>query len=238
MTADRAKGTPCTHVRAVNRPRGDRRECRPPPPTAVRDLHPPAGLRRAAPPGAWSPLSRVFVRTASTLSSEVASILAHRDRRLLQSLMRAVTRRAPLESKHSRSDAPSAGATAPSAPLIRFAEGAASHVSTSGEPGVRSLFPPPILLYAPTGRHTSGDISCGYLSALLCVNLSFPGRSHVDPGPAQRETPNPARPGREQRLGDPHVCRGATGVHVGPIRDEPGTRPTPDLPRRITGWPI
>ena len=37
----------------------------------------------------------------------------------------------------------------------------------------------------------------------------------MDPGPAQLGSPNPARPGREQRLGATRVCRGSTGIHVG-----------------------
>src|SRR5437773_1045983 len=52
--------------------------------------------------------------------------------------------------------------------------------------------------------------------AARCSRLGLRGRPDVDPGPAQRETPNPARPGREQRSGDPRVCRRTAGVHVGP----------------------
>src|SRR5262245_50798053 len=43
------------------------------------------------------------------------------------------------------------------------------------------------------------------------------GRPHVDPGPAQHEPSNPARPGREQRLDVTRVCRRTAGVHVGPV---------------------
>ena len=71
---------------------------------------------------------------------------------------------------------------------------------------------------------------------LLWSSLPGVGRPHVDPGPAQHETSNPARPGREQRLDDPRVCRRTAGVHVGPA---PSTSilPCPITSSRASGGP-
>ena len=90
-----------------------------------------------------------------------------------------------------------------------------------------------------TGNHVRGKLLRGFESLSLRQPRSAKvaeGRPDVDPGPAQHESPNPARPGREQRSGDPRVCRRQAGVHVGPARKLiPSTshvlpRPRPQVP--------